>query len=102
MKKRPKRYKYEYDCMLRFVHDPRHGWAEVPEFMCAAFGLGQDYARRANWLYLEEDCEFAELEAAAAKHGVCLRFNEVEVDDFDAWLGGEDWPGIPEAEGRDE
>ncbi len=92
----PKKNDYKFEVTLRFISDPGHGWAEVPDILCRALELDDEYTRRAGWCYLEEDCECHDLEEAAKRHGMVLHFNEVEVDDFDAWLDGKSWPEIPE------
>lgn len=81
---------------LRFIEDPGHGWAEVPETLAKAIGMGTDFTYRNGMLYLEEDCEVAGLEAALAEHGYTHTFVDCYVDDFDAWLDGDVWPMIPQ------
>ena len=80
---------------LRFIHDPGHGWAEAPDTLCRAIGMGVDYPSRNGKLYFEEDCEMADLEKALKKKGYAPTYVECYVDDFDAWLDGDAWPGIP-------
>ena len=80
---------------LRYITDPGHGWAEVPETLARGTGIGTDYTQRNAMLYLEEDCEMADLERALKKAGYKPEFFECYVDDFDAWLDSDAWPGIP-------
>lgn len=80
---------------LRFIEDPGHGWAEVPETLAKAIGIGTDYTYRNAKLYLEEDCEAADLEKALKKAGYSAEYVNCYVDDFDAWLEGDVWPEIP-------
>lgn len=83
---------------LRFIEDPGHGWAEVPETLAKAIGIGTDFTYRNAMLYLEEDCEMADLEKALKKAGYEPTFVDCYVDDFDAWLDGDAWPNIPQVE----
>lgn len=80
---------------LRFIEDPGHGWAEVPASLAKTLGLGTDYTYRNRILYLEEDCEMQDLEDALASKGYEWSYLECYVDDFDAWLESDAWPGIP-------
>lgn len=82
---------------LRFISDPGHGWAEVPVALCRKLRLGTDFAARGKFCYLEEDEEATRLDRALKRHGVNATFAYHEVDDFDHWLGGEQWPYIPAA-----
>lgn len=92
---------YPYGVTLRFISDPGHGWAEVPKVLCRGLGLGTDFASRGHWCYLEEDDECSRLQRAADRRGVVLRFDPVEVDDFDQWLDSDAWPTTPEQEDSD-
>lgn len=96
----PKKKDYKFEVTLRFISDPGHGWAEVPALLCSALWLYDGYARRDGWCYLEEDVEAHDLEQAAAMHGVTIHYNEVEVDDFDAWLDSKQWPVISTEAGQ--
>lgn len=87
---------------LRFISDPGHGWAEVPVDLCRKLKLGTDFARRGKFCYLEEDEEAARLDRALKRHGMKATFAGHEVDDFDRWLDGEQWPYIPAAVYGDE
>jgi hypothetical protein len=80
---------------LRFISDPGHGWAEVPETLSKSLGLGTDFTCRNGMLYMEEDCEAAILEKALAKAGYAVSFVECDVDSFDEWMESDSWPGIP-------
>ncbi len=80
---------------LRYITDPGHGWAEVPETLCKSVGLGTDFTYRNGMLYLEEDCEMGDLDRALKKHGYEPEYVDMYVDDFDAWLDGDQWPNIP-------
>lgn len=82
---------------LRFISDPGHGWLEVPKALCKQLRLGTDFAHRGDFFYLEEDCECDAFERAAKRHGVSFITPEHDVDSFDHWLGGEQWPYIPAA-----
>ena len=82
---------------LRFISDPGHGWLEVPKPLCKKLGLGTDFPGRGNFCYLEEDAECTDFERAAKRHGVSFFTAEHEADDFDHWLGGDQWPYIPGA-----
>lgn len=82
---------------LRFISDPGHGWAEVPTTLCKKLGLGTDYPKRGKFCYLEEDDECTQLDRALKRHKVQATFVGHEVDDFEHWLGGEQWPYIPAA-----
>ena len=88
----PKKKDYKFEVALRFISDPGHGWAEVPDILCRALKLDDEYTRRDCWCYLEEDCEAADLDRAADRHGVTIRWKEVYVDDFDTWLDSKHWP----------
>lgn len=92
--------KHPYEVTLRFISDPGHGWAEVPAVLCRGLGLGTDFTYRGRWCYLEEDDECSRLHRAADRRGVVLRFNDIEVDDFDQWLDSESWPTIPDTGGQ--
>ena len=92
-KKKPK----SQSVMLRFISDPGHGWLEVPKSLCKKLGLGTDFPSRGNFCYLEEDAECFDFDRAAKRKGVSSVTAEHEVDDFDHWLGGEQWPYIPAA-----
>ena len=81
---------------LRFIEDPRHGWAEVPCTLAKKIGLGTDFTYRNDMLYLEEDCELQDLAEALDEHGYQLELVDSYVDDFDLWLEGTVWPHIPE------
>lgn len=82
---------------LRFISDPGHGWLEVPKSMCKKLGLGTDFPSRGKYCYLEEDAECTDFDRAAAKHGVLFVTADHEVDDFEHWFGGPQWPYIPAA-----
>jgi hypothetical protein len=82
---------------LRFISDPGHGWLEVPKSLCKKLGLGTDFPSRGDFCYLEEDCECTDFDRAAERHGVSFVTPEHEVDSFDHWFGGEQWPYIPGA-----
>lgn len=82
---------------LRFISDPGHGWAEVPKSLLKTLGMSADYPSREKFCYLEEDCQVTDLERAAKRHGVAITYAHHEVDDFDAWLDGKQWPYIPAA-----
>lgn len=91
---------------LRHIEDPRHGWVEVPETLSNSLGLlpaGGPFAYRNGMLYMEEDCEAADLDKALKKHGYDPHYVSCYVDDFDSWLDGSDWwPAIPPiGHGRD-
>lgn len=81
---------------LRFIEDPGHGWAEVPDTLCRAIGLGTAFTQRNGKMYLEEDCEAADLDRALKKHDYAVTYVDCYVDDFDQWLGGDVWPNIPQ------
>lgn len=87
---------------LRFISDPGHGWAEVPAALCRKLGLGDDFPRRGKFCYLEEDDEATRLDRALKKHKVAVTFAGHEVDDFEHWVGGPQWPYIPAAVYGDE
>lgn len=80
---------------LRYIEDPGHGWAEVPETLCKSLDLGTDFTQRNGQMYLEEDCEMQELESALTSAGYDWSYSACYVDDFDAWLDGPAWPEIP-------
>jgi hypothetical protein len=80
---------------LRFIEDPGHGWAEAPETLCKSLGLDEYSAWRNGMRYFEEDCEMEVLEKKLKKAGYAPKFVECYVDDFDAWLDSNEWPGIP-------
>lgn len=80
---------------LRFIGDPGHGWAEVPETLFKALDLTEYSAQRNGKMYLEEDCELADLERAAKKAGYKLTLVDCYVDSFDDWIEGDSWPQIP-------
>lgn len=82
---------------LRFISDPGHGWLEVPKPMCNKLGLGTDFPSRGKHCYLEEDCDAADFDRAAKRHGVEFITAEHEVDNFEHWFGGQQWPYIPAA-----
>jgi hypothetical protein len=82
---------------LRFISDPGHGWLEVPKSLCKKIGMGTDLPSRGGFCYLEEDCECTDFDRAAKRHGVSFVTPEHEVDSFEHWLGGEQWPYIPAA-----
>lgn len=88
--------------VLRFISDPGHGWAEVPAALCKKLGLGTDFAQRGKFFYLEEDEEATRLDRALKRHGVNATFVGHEVDDFDHWVAGQQWPYIPAAVYGDE
>ena len=83
---------------LRYITDPRHGWAEVPAPLARQIGIGTDFTSRNCMLYLEEDCEMGDLDRALKKAGYKPDYVEMYVDDFDAWLDGDVWPSIPKLE----
>ena len=80
---------------LRFISDPGHGWLEVPEALCKKLGLGTDFPNRKGFCYLEEDAECTDFDRAAKRHGLSFVTPEHEVDSFDQWLSGKQWPYIP-------
>ena len=80
---------------LRFIEDPSHGWAEAPETLCKSLRLKEYSAQRNGMLYFEEDCELTVLEEKLKKAGYATKFVECYVDDFDAWIEGDEWPNIP-------
>lgn len=80
---------------LRFINDPGHGWLEVPVHLCKLLQLGTDYTSRGKMCYLEEDCEAADFDRAAKRQNLTVKITDCEVDDFDTWLDGHDWPAIP-------
>jgi hypothetical protein len=80
---------------LRFIEDPSHGWAEVPETLCKALGLTEWSAQCNGMMYFEEDCEVADLEEALKKHQYRHTFVSCYVDSFDRWLESTEWPDIP-------
>jgi hypothetical protein len=81
---------------LRFISDPTHGWAEVPLALCKTLGLGVEFILKGDLAYLEEDAEFLMLEEdVQEKLGMPLDLWECEVDDFDEWLDGPDYPDFP-------
>ncbi len=82
---------------LRFISDPGHGWLEVPKALCKKLGLGTDFPARGGFCYLEEDEECTAFDGAAKRRGVSFVTPEHEVDAFEHWLGGEQWPYIPGA-----
>ena len=82
---------------LRFISDPGHGWLEVPKTLCKTLGLGTDYPSRGAFCYLEEDADCTDFDRAAKRNSVSFTTPEHEVDDFDHWLAGEQWPYIPAA-----
>jgi hypothetical protein len=82
---------------LRFISDPGHGWLEVPHSLCKTLGLGTDFPTRGGFCYLEEDAECTDFERAAKRHGVSFATPEHDVDNFDYWLNGDQWPYIPAA-----
>ena len=82
---------------LRFISDPGHGWLEVPAALCKTLRLGKDFPSREGFFYLEEDSDCTEFDRAAKRHGVKFVTPEHEVDSFDHWLSGEQWPYIPAA-----
>jgi hypothetical protein len=90
-----KKAKPKKHIQLRYITDPGHGWAEVPETLCKSIGLGKYTADRGGNCYLEEDCEMGDLDRALKKHGYEPEYVEMYVDDFDAWLDGDQWPNIP-------
>lgn len=96
-KKRPKKVPAPESVTLRFISDPGHGWLEVPKPLCKKLGMGTDFPSRGNFCYLEEDDECTAFERAANLIGVSFVTPEHEVDNFDHWLGGEQWPYIPGA-----
>jgi len=81
--------------VLRHISDPGHGWVEVPVDLCKKLRLGSDYPTRGNFFYLEEDDEATRLDRALKKHKLPVTFAGHEVDDFDSWLSGQQWPYIP-------
>jgi len=83
---------------LRYIEDPGHGWAEVSDCFATSLGLGTDFTYRNGMLYLEKDCEMHDLVVALEKHGYDCTWVDCYVDDFDAWLEGDDWPNIPDAD----
>lgn len=82
---------------MRFISDPGHGWAEVPASLCKKLGIGTDYPKRGEFCYLEEDDECSQLDRALKRHKVQATFAGHEVDDFEHWLSGQQWPYIPAA-----
>lgn len=80
---------------MRYISDPGHGWVEVPVALLKKLRLGTDFTRRGDFCYLEEDEEATRLDRALKRHNVEAVFANHEMDDFDAWLGGELWPYIP-------
>lgn len=87
---------------MRFISDPGHGWAEVPTALCKKLGLGTDFPKRGKFCYLEEDDECTQLDRALKRHKVQATFVGHEVDDFEHWLSGQQWPYIPAAVYGDE
>ena len=87
---------------LRFISDPGHGWLEVPKSLCKTLRLGTDFPSRGDFFYLEEDGDCTDFDNAATRHGVKFVTPEHEVDSFDYWLSGEQWPYIPAAVYGDE
>lgn len=83
---------------LRFIADPGHGWAEVPETLVKSLGLKEYSAQVNGMMYFEEDCEIQDLEKALKKAGYAPHFVECYVDDFDRWLESDVWPAIPEVQ----
>lgn len=94
----PRRKDYKFEVTLRFISDPGHGWAEVPDILCRALELDDEYTRRDGWCYLEEDCEAQDLDREADRHGVTIRWKEAYVDDFDTWLDSKHWPAADQSE----
>lgn len=91
-KKKPK----QTSVTLRFISDARHGWVEVPKSLLKKVGMSpDDYGSCGKFCYLEEDCEAADLDRAAKRHGVSITYAEHEMDDFESWVGGPQWPYIP-------
>lgn len=83
---------------LRFIEDPGHGWAEVPETLSKSLGLKEYSAWVNGMVYFEEDCELQDLEKALKKAGYNVQFVDCYVDSFDAWLESDVWPDIPALE----
>ena len=96
-KKLPKKVPEPTSVTLRFISDPGHGWLEVPKSLCKKLGLGTDFPSRGNFCYLEEDDECMSFERAAKRKAVKVVTPEHEVDSFDHWLSGDQWPYIPGA-----
>lgn len=90
-KKKPK----QTSVTLRFISDPSHGWVEVPRTLLKKLGMSTDYPSRGKFCYLEEDCEAADLDRAAKRHGVSITYADHEMDDFWLWVGRQQWPYIP-------
>ena len=82
--------------VLRFISDPGHGWVEVPADLLEKLRMGTDFPRRGDMCYLEEDEECYRLDISLKKHKeLQATFAYHEVDDFELWLGGQQWPYIP-------
>jgi len=96
-KKLPKKVPEPQSVTLRFISDLGHGWLEVPKSLCKKLGLGTDFTSRGNFCYLEEDEECESFDRAAKRHAVTFVTPEHEVDSFDHWLSGDQWPYIPGA-----
>jgi len=96
-KKKNKKKPTPQTVTLRFIFDPGHGWLEVPKPLCKQLGLGTDFPSRGGFCYLEEDDECTAFERAAKRHAVTVVTPEHEVDDFNHWVTGAQWPYIPGA-----
>lgn len=65
----------------RFISDPGHGWLEVPRAELDSLGIANKISRysyqRADFVYLEEDCDFAHFAAAKAAAGQPVQYAEM-------------------------
>jgi len=84
---------------LRMIHDPGHGWLEVPKVMskyiCPELHNKTSYTTH-TCDYYEEDCECYDFDKCTKKLGIELHIKHYEVADMDKWIDGDDYPGIPE------
>lgn len=72
-----------------FISDPGHGWLKVPMMDLLVSGILNkitcfSYYTK-DFAYLEEDCDAPTFIKAIEQQGKQVKFNEVEIQDFDAY-----------------
>jgi len=59
---------------LDFIQDPGHGWLKVPRKLLQQLGIEHKIThysyQRADYVYLEEDCDYSTFRAAMNKAGL--------------------------------
>jgi hypothetical protein len=73
-----------------FISDPGHGWLKVPMMDLIGSGITNEISCFSYYTqshaYLEEDCDAPTFIKAVEQQGKQVKFNEVEIQDFDTYL----------------